>query len=117
MKTVVIEANDESTTKLLLELAKKMGLKAHLEKKRGPKPSLMPSDDRVLEKMMDEAEENFKKGNYLSAKEAREKVEKWTLLPKGDSELKKMIKKAEADFAKGKGLSTNEVRKIISSCK
>ncbi len=77
MNTVVIDANNESTAKLLLELAKKMGLKAHVEKKRGLKPYPMPTDDHVLEQMMDEAEENFKKGNYLSASEAREKVEKW----------------------------------------
>lgn len=76
MKTVVIDANNESTAKLLLEIAKKMGLKAHIEK-RGLKSYPIPDDDRELEKLMDDAEENFKKGKYLSANEAREKVAKW----------------------------------------
>jgi hypothetical protein len=77
MKTVVIDAINDSTAKLLLDIAKKMGLKAHVEKKRGLKSYPMPTDDRELEKMMDKAEENFKKGKYLSANEARERVEKW----------------------------------------
>lgn len=77
MKTVVIDANNDSTAKLLLDIAKKMGLKAHIEKKRGLKSYPMPDDDRELEKLMDDVEANFKKGKYLSANEAREKVAKW----------------------------------------
>lgn len=34
----------------------------------------MPTDDQALDKMMNETEENFKKGKYLSAKEARQKI-------------------------------------------
>jgi hypothetical protein len=77
MKTVVIDVNSDSTAKLFLELAKKMGLKAHVEKKNELKFYPMPDDDEVLEKMMDETEENFKNGKYLTANEAREKIEKW----------------------------------------
>lgn len=37
----------------------------------------MPTDDIELEKMIDQAEENFRNGKYLSPKEAREKAKKW----------------------------------------
>ncbi|MDQ3109103.1 MAG: hypothetical protein M3R17_04335 [Bacteroidota bacterium] len=76
MKTVVIDANNDSTVKLLLDLAKKMGLKAHVEKKRDLKLYPMTDDDETLDKMLNESESNFKTGNYKTAEAARKEIEK-----------------------------------------
>jgi hypothetical protein len=77
MKTVVIDVNEDSTAKLLLNLAKKMGLKAKIQKKEKIKWTIMPEDDAELEAMIKKAEEGFAKGKGLSTDEVRKKVKKW----------------------------------------
>jgi hypothetical protein len=77
MKTVIIEATDTATARLLLDLAKRMGLKASIEKKRVLKYYPMPDDDKVLEKMMDDAEKSFTEGKGLSTKEVKKIVRSW----------------------------------------
>jgi hypothetical protein len=77
MKTVVIDANNDSTAKLLLDIAKKMGLKAKVQKQKKIKWTMMPEDDAELEAMIKKAEEDFAKGKGLSTNEVRKIVRSW----------------------------------------
>jgi hypothetical protein len=77
MKTVVIDANNDSTAKLLLDLAKKMGLKAKVQKAEKMKWSVMPESDSELEAMITKAEADFAKGKGLSTSEVRKIVRSW----------------------------------------
>jgi hypothetical protein len=79
MKLVVIDAEKDSTVKLLLSLAREMGLKASVQTKKSKELKLypMPDDDDLLDKMLNESEENFSKGNYVTGTQARQQVEKW----------------------------------------
>lgn len=56
---------------------KKLGSKVKV-KKEDPEWDFMPDDPKELAKMMDEAEEDFKKGrNLLTAEQAKALVKKW----------------------------------------
>jgi hypothetical protein len=77
MKTVVIDANNDSTVKLLLDIAKKMGLKAKVQKVEKMKWSVMPENDAELETMINQAEADFAKGKGLSTSEVRKIVRSW----------------------------------------
>lgn len=77
MKTVIIDANNDSTAKLLLDIAKKMGLHAKIQKNEKMKWSMMPEDDTELEAMIQKAEDDFAKGKGISSKEARKIVRSW----------------------------------------
>lgn len=77
MKTVVIDANNDSTAKLLLDLAKKMGLHAKIQKKEKRKWAVMPEEDAELEAMISKAEADFAKGKGLSTNEVRKIVRTW----------------------------------------
>jgi hypothetical protein len=77
MKNVVIPIENNSIAKLLMELAKKMGLEPRIESRKEMEWNFMPDDDKVLEKMMDDAEKNFSKGKFLSAEQAKNIVRKW----------------------------------------
>jgi hypothetical protein len=77
MKTVVIDANNDSTAKLLLNIAKKMGLKAKIQNKGKMNWTLMPEDDVELEAMINKAEADFAKGKGLSTNEVRKIVRSW----------------------------------------
>ena len=77
MKNVVIPIENNSTGKLLMELAKSMGLNPRIETRKEMKWHFMPEEDKALEDIIAQAEKNFKKGKYLSADQARNSVSKW----------------------------------------
>ena len=77
MKTVVIDAKNDSTAKLLLDIAKKMGLHAKIQKKAKIKWATMTDEDSELEAMINKAEEDFAKGKGLSTNEVRKIVRSW----------------------------------------
>jgi hypothetical protein len=77
MKTVVIDVNNDSSAKLFLEIAKKMGFRAKIQKAEKIKWSMLPEDDAELEAMINKAEEDFAKGKGLSTSEIRKIVRSW----------------------------------------
>ncbi len=77
MKNVVIPIENNSIARLLMQLAKSMGLKPHIEIRKEMEWDFMPDDDKAIEKMIAKADKNFNKGNYISAAEARNIVSKW----------------------------------------
>ena len=77
MKNVVIPIENNSIGKLLMDLAKSMGLKPRIETRKEMEWHFMPDDDKTIEKMIAQADKNFKKGKYLSAEQARNVVSKW----------------------------------------
>ena len=78
MKSVVISVDKPSTQKLLLDLAKKLGLKAKVQDAHKEMEwILMPDDDAELEAMITKAKKNIEKGKYFTAEEALKRVKKW----------------------------------------
>ena len=77
MKTVVIDVKNDSTAKLLLDYAKKLGLQAKIQKTEKIKWAMMPEGDEELEAMIQKAEEDFAKGKGLSTNEVRKIVRSW----------------------------------------
>ncbi|CAN5892984.1 hypothetical protein BH11BAC7_BH11BAC7_21940 [soil metagenome] len=77
MKTVIIDANSDSTAKLLLDLAKKMGLSAKIQKTEKIKWTIMPEEDTELEARVQKAKEDFAKGKGLSTNEVRKIIRSW----------------------------------------
>ncbi|MEO5644359.1 MAG: hypothetical protein ABIQ40_01820 [Bacteroidia bacterium] len=77
MKTVIIDANSDSTAKLLLDLAKELGLSAKIQKTEKIKWTIMPKEDTELEAMVQKAKEDFAKVKGLSTNEVRKIIRSW----------------------------------------
>lgn len=77
MKTVVIDIDNNSTAKLLLDYAKKLGLHPKIQKPVKKGWTMMPEDDDELKAMIQKAEEDFAKGKGLSTNEVRKIVRSW----------------------------------------
>ena len=77
MKSIVIPFKNESAGKLLLELAKKLGLNPRIETKREIEWDFMPEKDRALEDLIEKAEKNFTRGKFLTAEQVKAETRKW----------------------------------------